>query len=64
MEAQVRRRWTATTRAPPQAAPPRARARRQRLKRLSKFNELIAGVRKAVPDLIIQVGGSISFAPD
>jgi uncharacterized protein (DUF849 family) len=33
-------------------------------KRLSKFNELIAGVRKAVPDLIIQVGGSISFAPE
>ncbi len=32
-------------------------------KRLSKFNELIAGVRKAVPDMIIQVGGSISFAP-
>ncbi len=32
-------------------------------KRLSKFNELIAGVRKAAPDLIIQVGGSISFAP-
>ena len=29
-------------------------------KRLSKFNELIAGVRNAVPDLIIQVGGSIS----
>src|SRR5262247_4487572 len=33
-------------------------------KRLSKFNELIAGVREAVPDLIIQVGGSISFAPE
>jgi uncharacterized protein (DUF849 family) len=33
-------------------------------KRLSKFNELIAGVRKAVPDLVIQVGGSISFAPE
>ena len=33
-------------------------------KRLSKFNELIAGVRNAVPDLIIQVGGSISFAPE
>jgi len=33
-------------------------------KRLSKFNELIAGVRAAVPDMIIQVGGSISFAPD
>ena len=32
-------------------------------KKLSKFNELIAGVRKAVPDMIIQVGGSISFAP-
>ncbi len=32
-------------------------------KRLSQFNELIAGVRKAVPDMIIQVGGSISFAP-
>ncbi len=29
-------------------------------KRLSMFNELIAGVRKAVPEMIIQVGGSIS----
>jgi uncharacterized protein (DUF849 family) len=33
-------------------------------KRLSKFNELIAGVREAVPDMVIQVGGSISFAPE
>ena len=33
-------------------------------KRLSKFNELIAGVRKAAPDMVIQVGGSISFAPE
>jgi uncharacterized protein (DUF849 family) len=33
-------------------------------KRLSKFNELIAGVREAVPDMIIQVGGSISFSPE
>src|SRR6187399_2733862 len=33
-------------------------------KRLSKFNELIAGVRNAVPDMVIQVGGSISFAPE
>ncbi|WP_019448794.1 3-keto-5-aminohexanoate cleavage protein [Cupriavidus sp. BIS7] len=33
-------------------------------KRLSKFNELISGVRKAVPEMIIQVGGSISFAPE
>jgi uncharacterized protein (DUF849 family) len=33
-------------------------------KRLSKFNELIAGVRRAVPEMIIQVGGSISFAPE
>jgi uncharacterized protein (DUF849 family) len=33
-------------------------------KRLSKFNELIAGVRARVPDMIIQVGGSISFAPE
>jgi uncharacterized protein (DUF849 family) len=33
-------------------------------KRLSKFNELIAGIRARVPDLIIQVGGSISFAPE
>lgn len=32
-------------------------------KQLSKFNELIAGVRKAVPEMVIQVGGSISFAP-
>ena len=33
-------------------------------KRLSKFNELIAGVRKACPGIVIQVGGSISFAPE
>ena len=33
-------------------------------KRLSKFNELIGGVRKAVPKMLIQVGGSISFAPE
>ena len=33
-------------------------------KRLSMFNELIAGVRGAVPEMIIQVGGSISFAPE
>ena len=33
-------------------------------KRLSKFNEMIAGLRAAVPDMIIQVGGSISFAPE
>src|SRR5215207_7118697 len=33
-------------------------------KKLSMFNELIAGVRKAVPEMIIQVGGSISFAPE
>ncbi|MGT2489626.1 hypothetical protein ACU4GD_01415 [Cupriavidus basilensis] len=29
-------------------------------KRLSMFNELIAGVRKAVPEMVIQVGGLIS----
>src|SRR3546814_13778879 len=33
-------------------------------KRLSKFNELIAGIRARVPELFIQVGGSISFAPE
>ncbi len=33
-------------------------------KRLSKFNELIAGIRTRVPELIIQVGGSISFSPE
>jgi uncharacterized protein (DUF849 family) len=33
-------------------------------KRLSKFNELIAGIRARVPEMIIQVGGSISFAPE
>jgi uncharacterized protein (DUF849 family) len=33
-------------------------------KRLSKFNELIARLRDAVPDMILQVGGSISFAPE
>ena len=33
-------------------------------KRLSKFNELIDGIRARVPELVIQVGGSISFAPE
>src|SRR6516162_7633773 len=33
-------------------------------KRLSKFNELIARLKVAVPDMILQVGGSISFAPE
>ena len=33
-------------------------------KRLSKFNELLGLLREAVPDMILQVGGSISFAPD
>ena len=33
-------------------------------KRLSRFNELIARLRIAVPDMILQVGGSISFAPE
>ncbi len=33
-------------------------------KRLSKFNELLAGLRAAVPDMVLQVGGSISFAPE
>ncbi len=33
-------------------------------KRLSMFNQLLAGIRKAVPDMILQVGGSISFAPE
>ena len=33
-------------------------------KRLSKFNELLGELRDAVPDMILQVGGSISFAPE
>jgi len=33
-------------------------------KRLSKFNELLARLRDAVPDMLLQVGGSISFAPE
>jgi uncharacterized protein (DUF849 family) len=33
-------------------------------KRLSMFNELLARLRQAVPDMILQVGGSISFAPE
>ncbi len=33
-------------------------------KRLSKFNELLARLRQAVPDMVLQVGGSISFAPE
>jgi uncharacterized protein (DUF849 family) len=33
-------------------------------KRLSMFNLLLARLRQAVPDMILQVGGSISFAPE
>ena len=33
-------------------------------KRLSKFNEMLARLREAVPEMILQVGGSISFAPE
>ncbi|MCA0244065.1 MAG: 3-keto-5-aminohexanoate cleavage protein [Proteobacteria bacterium] len=33
-------------------------------KRLSMFNELLARLRQAVPDMLLQVGGSISFAPE
>jgi uncharacterized protein (DUF849 family) len=33
-------------------------------KKLSKFNELLGRLREAVPDMILQVGGSISFAPE
>ncbi|MEX3968962.1 3-keto-5-aminohexanoate cleavage protein, partial [Paraburkholderia sp. EG286B] len=33
-------------------------------KRLSKFNEMLALLREAVPQMILQVGGSISFAPE
>lgn len=33
-------------------------------KRLSKFNEMLARLREAVPKMVLQVGGSISFAPE
>jgi uncharacterized protein (DUF849 family) len=33
-------------------------------KRLSKFEEMIGRLRQAVPKMILQVGGSISFAPE
>jgi uncharacterized protein (DUF849 family) len=33
-------------------------------KRLSMFNELLARLREAVPRMVLQVGGSISFAPE
>jgi uncharacterized protein (DUF849 family) len=33
-------------------------------KRLSMFNDLLARLRVAVPHMILQVGGSISFAPE
>jgi uncharacterized protein (DUF849 family) len=33
-------------------------------KRLSMFNELLARLRQAVPQMLLQVGGSISFAPE
>ncbi|CAE6703042.1 3-keto-5-aminohexanoate cleavage enzyme [Paraburkholderia domus] len=33
-------------------------------KRLSRFNEMLARLREAVPKMVLQVGGSISFAPE
>src|SRR3954449_241534 len=33
-------------------------------KRLSQFNELLRRLREAVPKMILQVGGSISFSPE
>lgn len=33
-------------------------------KRLSMFNQLLARLRDAVPEMILQVGGSISFSPE
>ena len=33
-------------------------------KRLSMFNEMLDRLRDAVPDMVLQVGGSISFAPE
>ena len=33
-------------------------------KRMSQFNELLDRLRQAVPEMILQVGGSISFAPE
>jgi len=33
-------------------------------KRISQFNELLARLRVAVPEMLLQVGGSISFAPE
>lgn len=33
-------------------------------KRLSKFNEMLRLLREAVPKMVLQVGGSLSFAPE
>jgi uncharacterized protein (DUF849 family) len=33
-------------------------------KRMSMFNEMLARLRDAVPEMLLQVGGSISFAPE
>lgn len=33
-------------------------------KRISMFNEMLARLREAVPNMLLQVGGSISFAPE
>jgi uncharacterized protein (DUF849 family) len=33
-------------------------------KRISMFNEMLARLREAVPGMLLQVGGSISFAPE
>src|ERR1044072_8995792 len=38
--------------------------RRHGARRLSMFNELMGRLREAVPDMVLQIGGSISFAPE
>ena len=59
-----RRRSTATTPALLSCTSTCAKQDGKGSKRLSKFNELLAGIRARAPQLILQVGGSISFAPE
>ena len=47
--------------------PPRSRARsenRPHLKNFQEYADQIGRLRKAVPKMVLQVGGSISFAPE
>ena len=61
-----RSRWTVTNAGADTPAHPCARSPRNRAisKNFNQYNDQIGRLRNAVPKMILQLGGSISFAPE